>query len=208
MRSLVVAACLLVAGWASSAAAAAPASAPAAAPVVPAAAKSASPGASANTSADEATLRRLSVEWMQALERKDRAALEATLAPDYRLRFPGDPVAKATDRATWLKNAMEMDWTRFTYENVEVRVRGDLGVVSSHLRFHVSPMPFELDSGVVDVWERRNGRWQVVERMLGESATQGRIGFWSGVSIGVLACVAWSLLARWRRRRRARAAAS
>jgi hypothetical protein len=69
-------------------------------------------------------------------------------------------------------------------------------------------MPFELDSGVVDVWERRNGRWQVVERMLGESATQGRIGFWSGVSIGVLACVAWSLLARWRRRRRSRAAAS
>jgi ketosteroid isomerase-like protein len=206
MRSLVVAACLLVAGWASSAAAAAPASAPAAAPVVPAAAKSASPGASANASADEATLRRLSVEWMQALERKDRAALEATLAPDYRLRFPGDKAADATDRATWLKNAMEMDWTRFAYENVDVRVRGDLGVVSSHLRFHVSPMPFELDSGVVDVWERRNGRWQVVERMLGESATQGRIRFWSGAFVGLLACVAWSLLARWRRRRRARAA--
>jgi ketosteroid isomerase-like protein len=191
MRSLVAAACLLVSAWAASApASATPATTP------------------QNVSADEATLRRLSVEWMQALERKDRAALEATLAPDYRLRFPGDPAAKATDRATWLKNAMEMDWTRFTYENVEVRVRGDLGVVSSHLRFHVSPMPFELDSGVVDVWERRNGRWQVVERMLGESATQGRIGFWSGVSIGVLACVAWSLLARWRRRRRARAAAS
>jgi ketosteroid isomerase-like protein len=189
MRSLVAAACLLVSAWAASApASATPATTP------------------QNVSADEATLRRLSVEWMQALERKDRAALEATLAPDYRLRFPGDPAAKATDRATWLKNAMEMDWTRFTYENVEVRVRGDLGVVSSHLRFHVSPMPFELDSGVVDVWERRNGRWQVVERMLGESATQGRIRFWSGVFVGLLACVAWSLLARWRRRRRARAA--
>jgi ketosteroid isomerase-like protein len=151
---------------------------------------------------DEAMLRRLSAEWMQALERKDLPALEATLAPNYRLRFPGDTPAQATYRALWLKNAIEMDWTRFKYENVEVRVHGDLAIVSSHLRFHVSPFPFELDSGVVDVWERRNGRWQVVERMLGESATQARIGFWSGALMAAAVCGAWALLARWRRRRR------
>jgi ketosteroid isomerase-like protein len=155
---------------------------------------------------DEAELRRLSVAWMQALEKKDAPALENILAQDYVLQMPGDMSSQYTVRSEWLKNAIGMDWTRFRYENLDVRVNGDQAEVSSRLYFHVSPIPLELDSAVIDTWSKRDGRWQVTRRYLGQSHTSDRfqlmLGFGAALVLGVLALV-FSKLFRWLRNRSA-----
>jgi hypothetical protein len=85
-----------------------------------------------------------------------------------------------------------------------VQAEGDQAVVTSHLSFKVSPMPLTMDSGIVDVWTRRDGQWQVRTRYLGESRMGGRLAFAAGVVAATLAMLAWwGLRALLRRRRRA-----
>jgi Domain of unknown function (DUF4440) len=153
---------------------------------------------------DETALERLSVEWMAAIENKDRKALESILADNFVLQMPGDTSAQYTRRQEWLENAIGMDWSNFRYENVVARVHGDHATVSSRLFFKVGPNPLTFDSGVIDTWERRGGRWQVTTRYLGESQLKGRMSFTLGVLAGVLALAAAYLvvrLAKWARRR-------
>jgi hypothetical protein len=141
---------------------------------------------------------------VKAIERKDRAALNNLVASDFALQMPGE--RKVTPRDEWIANAVGMDWSKFRYENLVVRMHGDTATVSSKLHFRVAPIPFALDSGVVDSWERRDGRWQITRRYLGESKVQQRIAF----GLGVLAAIGVAGLAyatRWilrRSRRRAR----
>lgn len=148
------------------------------------------------------SLKSLSVALMDAVERKDRATLHSLVASDFGLQMPGE--SKVTPRDEWIANAVEMDWFDFRYENMVVRVHGDNATVSSKLRFRVSPIPFALDSGVIDSWERRGGRWQITRRYLGESRVQQRIAF----GLGLLAAVAIAGMAfaiRWGVRRSRRA---
>lgn len=153
--------------------------------------------------ADEAELRRLSLAWMQALENKDAPALDNILARDYVLQMPGDASAEQTPRDEWLKNAIGMDWTRFRYENLDVRVNGDQAEVSSRLFFHVAPIPIELDAGVVDTWSRREGRWQVTRRYLGQSNAQDRLKLIGGFGAAlVLLALGWGVSGLLRRLRR------
>ena len=153
---------------------------------------------------DEKALERLSVDWMTALENKDRKALDAFLADNYVLQMPGDHSSQYVHRAEWLENAIGMDWSNFRYENVVVQVHGDYATVSSKLFFKVAPNPLTFDSGVIDTWERRGGKWQVTNRYLGESQLKVRISFALGVLATGLALAAAYLIARlskWVRRR-------
>lgn len=160
--------------------------------------------ARANASVDEADLKRLSVEWMQALESKDTTALESVLANDFVLQMPGDRVSDFVARGDWLQNATGRDWSRFRYENLRVHLSGDHADVTSRLYFHVSPIPIELDSGVVDRWERRDGRWQVSRRYLGQSNAGDRIklsvGFVAALLLAAVAFAVARLIGRRRRR--------
>ena len=162
--------------------------------------------AAVSPSTDAQTLERLSVEWMQAIEKKDRKTLEAFLADDYVLQMPGDTEAQYTRRSEWLTNAIDMDWTDFRYENMVAQVHGDHATVSSRLHFKVAPYPFEFDSGVVDTWERNDGRWQVTTRYLGQSKLQQRMAFVFGVLAAGLVAGAAYVVARLVRRSRRRAA--
>jgi ketosteroid isomerase-like protein len=151
--------------------------------------------------ADEAAIKALSATWAEAIERKDRPRLESLLAPEFVLTAPGHPREREVDRKTWLDNAIGKDWSGFRYENQRVRVHGSHAVSTSHLRFHLSPIPFEMDSAIVDLWEKRDGRWQVTTRMLAESEVQSRIAFVFGVVASALALVLWRLVRRLMRRR-------
>ena len=164
-------------------------------PVAPASA------ASEPYSADAEAIKALSATWADAIARKDRARLESLLAEDFVLTAPGYPREREVSRGTWLDNAISKDWSRFRYENLHVRVHGTNAVATSHLRFHVSPIPFEMDSGIVDLWEKRDGRWQVTTRMLGESEVQSRITFIFGFIASALALVLWRVVRRLMRRR-------
>ncbi|MDP2271977.1 MAG: nuclear transport factor 2 family protein [Archangium sp.] len=143
-------------------------------------------------------LQRLSLEWMQAIAQKDEPALQALLAPEFSLTGAGDTTQ--VPRAEWIANAVKMNWSAFRYENFDVRVRGEHATVNSKLFFRVSPIPFELDSGVVDTWEKREGRWQVTGRYLGESAVQYKIRFFGGFASAVmLGALAWAAVKLKRR---------
>lgn len=160
--------------------------------------------ASPSTVPDEKALEHLSIEWMTAIENKDRKALESILADNYVLQMPGDTSSQYVYRAEWLENAIAMDWSNFRYENVVARVHGDHATVSSRLFFKVAPNPLTFDSGVIDTWERRGGKWQVTTRYLGESQLKGRISFTLGGLAAGLALAAAYLVARlsgWARRR-------
>lgn len=112
---------------------------------------------------------------MQAIESKDARTLDKLLAGDYVLQMPGDLVSDYVARDEWMRNAIKMDWSRFRYENLRVQLNGDHADVTSRLYFHVSPVPIELDSGVIDSWQKRNGQWQVNRRYVGQSNAGDRL---------------------------------
>ena len=156
---------------------------------------------------DEQQLIKLSNDWMSAIERKDRAALERIVADDFVLQMPGDQPAHAVRRDEWLTNAVGMAWSGFRYENPQVTIHGDRATVTSRLHFNISPVPVALDSTIVDLWEKRDGRWQVTNRYLGESQMQLKIAFFAGV-VGtlVVGLIGYGIVRLIRRRRRRRAA--
>ena len=166
----------------------------------------ASPTTASPVVSDEATLIRLSNEWMAAIEQKDRPSLERIVASEFTLRMPGDAQHLIVRRDEWLANAIGKDWSKFSYENLEAGVNGDQAIVTSRLQFDIAPFPLTLDSGVVDVWRKRDGRWQVTHRYLGESRVQLRIAFVAGILIAIIAGLAVYLGTRLIRRRRLRAA--
>ena len=151
---------------------------------------------------DQATLSRLSNEWMIAIERKDRATLDRIVASDFVLQMPGDEQGRIIRRNEWMANAIAQDWSEFRYENVVVSVHGDQAIVTSRLNFKVAPFPLALDSGVVDIWRIRDGRWQVTKRYLGESRIQQRIAFFAGILAAIVAGLLAYGVARLVRRRR------
>lgn len=163
-------------------------------------------GMRAAESDDRKELLRLSNEWMDAVERKDRVALEAILAHDFQLSSIGD-AADGVKRPEWIQNALRMDWQNRGYSNVRIEVHGDVAVVTADYAFQVDPGEWRpavtAASPVVDVWTRRNGRWQVQRRYLGGSTIER----WVHRAVGFLAATAlFATLMILRRLRRRRAA--
>lgn len=89
-----------------------------------------------------------------AIDRRDRAAVEALLADDFSARSPASP--DVVDREPWLRSALGGRARASRVRDLAVREEGDVGVVS-----------FLLDSGegrsattqfVVDVWKAPSGK--------------------------------------------------
>lgn len=145
-------------------------------------------------------LKRLSTAWMQAVADKNEPGLQAMLAPEYALMMAGD--GDDTLRDEWISNAIKMDWRGFRYEDLRVRVDGDHATTRSRLYFRVAPIPFELHAGVVDTWVRRDGRWQVTGRYLGQSNLQNGIRVIVGFVASLVLVLAWWAVRRLVRRRK------
>ncbi len=141
-----------------------------------------------------------SVDWMLALERKDTAALEKYLAPEFVLGGVGD--GNKVERATWIKNANERNWTNTKYHFIEVHVQGNTAIVNSRFSFKVNPVPFTITSNIIDQWVYRNGRWQVTARFIGGDSITGLIDGSKGVLVGVVLTLLMVWLLRFRKRRR------
>jgi ketosteroid isomerase-like protein len=158
--------------------------------------------------ADREALTRLSQEWMDAVARRDRPALEQLLASDYELR-PVSGEQPSVPRAEWLENAVNMQWENRGYSNLHVEVDGDVGIVTARYAFRVDPGDWKptvsATADVVDVWKRRDGRWQVQGRLLGESSITRWIDRVTG-GVAMLAIVGVVALGRRLMRRRTRAA--
>lgn len=155
-------------------------------------------GQDANATQQE--LMALSTQWMEAVVRKDRPALERFLAEDYYYAQTGD--LAITDRTTWLKKAMEMDWRDLRYRNFKVDLYSETAVVTAVVESRLGfwGVPLRSDVQVTDIWLKRNGRWQVAARHLGASSIVGQVRVVLGFAAGLAICfLAWLFLRLKRR---------
>jgi len=155
-------------------------------------------GQDANTTEQE--LIALSTQWMEAVVRKDRAALERFLADDYYYAQTGE--LEITDRNAWLNRAMEMDWRDLRYRNFKVDLYGETAVVTAVVesKLGIWGIPLRSDVQVTDVWVKRHGQWQVAARHLGASSIVGQIRVVLGFAAGLALCFAAWLFLRLKRR--------
>ena len=124
-----------------------------------------------------ATIRDHADRWMQAWVNRDRATLEASLAPDFELVISAAPTSRV-DRSTWLATAgTRYTASSFSYRDVQVRNLGNgLAVMSSIADFaaEIDGVPRCGPLFVVDIWRRNaDARWQVCSRYTGHPEPAG-----------------------------------
>lgn len=160
--------------------------------------------------ADREALKRRSVEWMDAVERKDRSALEQIVASDFQLAAIADAKA-GVPRAEWIKNALRMDWQNGGYKGMRIDVYGDVAVISSDYTFRVDPGEWKpairATAPVIDVWLRQDGQWRVQRRHLSGLDLERWVDRIAGF-IAALALVGLLTLVRRLGRKRVRASAT
>ena len=113
--------------------------------------------------AAEQELITLEREWMEAIQRKDLAALDRLVGPDYAYTASGQG---RWPRQRWMETVAVYDVHAFTFLDIDVRVYGDVAVVLPHVR-QTATVAGATRSGeflITDVWVRRGDRWQVVAR--------------------------------------------
>jgi len=117
-------------------------------------------------SADHTELAELERGWMSAMQTRDMDRLEELVASGFRftaIHLYPDPMS----REQWMEAAREgYTITSFAYEEMDIDVFGDTGVI--HARYsQVASWDRNNLSNVfrlTDVWARRAGKWQVVAR--------------------------------------------
>ena len=120
----------------------------------------------AQTPAVTDELATLSQQWMEAVKQHDTKTLERLMGEDFTLVFTSQDMA--TPRPQWLSAASRIETKQFRYEHLKVVHYGkSLAVVSAVLITDalVDGRPRRGGTvAVVDVWEKRVGKWQVVTR--------------------------------------------
>ena len=109
--------------------------------------------------------RRYTQEWMDAIRTRDRVALEAFLAPEFRLTSARSD--QWIDRDRWLELALgEVEMLSFTVDEMETVLVDDTAVVWSRIsqQAKVGGEDWSDRFMLTDVWVRRDDRWQVVAR--------------------------------------------
>ena len=109
---------------------------------------------------------KLEREWMDAVQKKDRNALEEILAPEFMVRTSLDPEYPVR-RADWIQNAVAKTEVS-SYAFHDVAIRAFLGVaIVSFVRSESTTIESEerkRDFLIVDVWETNHGKWQAAAR--------------------------------------------
>jgi len=131
---------------------------------VPAQTSTSSSAPAKSTSVDE--LETLSQQWMDAAQRHDVPTLEGLMADNFTLVHPSQD--GVTTRAQWLAALARIETKQFAYKHLKVVHYGpSVAVVSSIFRIDAvmdgQPWPAP-KTAIIDVWEKRAGKWQVVTR--------------------------------------------
>jgi putative salt-induced outer membrane protein len=127
--------------------------------------------ATASAQTPELELRVAEQRLATALTRKDAAAFERLLAPDFVLRGAPDVA-----RHTWMKNAVSMCWgDRFEISDFAVRsTTPDSALVSLVLTTYQDPVtcePAVIRSLLTDLWGRSGDGWQLALRHSGPAGS-------------------------------------
>ena len=115
------------------------------------------------TNAAGAQLTAQADRWDKAIVAKDRAAIEANMAPDFRNI---DGSGNVADRATFIRDLMDKDLQidPYTVEDFDIRLYGDTALLSGRTRMtgRFQGKPFTSHYRYIDTYVRRDGKWQVV----------------------------------------------
>jgi len=116
-----------------------------------------------DTKAVVAALTKQADAWDKAIVRKDRAAIAANMADDFRSI---DGVATVENKTVFVDGLMDPKLTidPYTVEDFDVRLFGDVALLSGRTRMTGTSdgKPFTSHYRYIDIYARRNGRWQIV----------------------------------------------
>jgi len=117
----------------------------------------------AEPAADIRTLTAQADRWDQAIVVKDRAAIEANMAEDFRqIDGYGNLETKKSFVAGIVDPKLTID--PYTVEEFEVRLYGDVALLSGRTRMsgQYDGKPFKTHYRYIDVYVRRGGGWKIV----------------------------------------------
>lgn len=106
-------------------------------------------------------------QWTAAMRAHDLGTLDDILAEEFRLSFVDFP--GALPREQWLANLENMTFGPIEMDRLRVSMQGEnVATVRMRMTLHdwywgEDPIPAEYD--LTDVWVRRDGRWQVINRI-------------------------------------------
>ena len=116
-----------------------------------------------DTKAVVAALTKQADAWDKAIVRKDRAAIAANMADDFRSI---DGAATVENKTVFVDGLMDPKLTinPYTVEDFDVRLFGDVALLSGRTRMTGTSdgKPFTSHYRYIDIYARRNGRWQIV----------------------------------------------
>jgi len=101
--------------------------------------------------------------WDKAIVRKDRSAIEANMADDFRqIDGSGNVVGKAAFVDDLVSTELQID--PYGVEDFDVRVYGDVALLSGRTRMtgKYQGKPFASHYRYIDVYVRRGGAWKIV----------------------------------------------
>ena len=110
----------------------------------------------------------VNARWTEAVARKDMAAVESIIAPEFELTGGAATAKDIVPRAVWLANLQRMDISSYDTRITDLKVVGDIAVATVKGSWVVAlgeekrADSFELR----DVWVRRPQGWQVVRRYI------------------------------------------
>nr|WP_277624146.1 nuclear transport factor 2 family protein [Undibacterium sp. TS12] len=110
-----------------------------------------------------AELTRQADAWDKAIIRKDRAAIEANMAEDFRqIDGEGDVETKASFVNGLVSAKLEID--PYTVEEFDVRLYGNVALLSGRTRMtgRYDGKPFKSHYRYIDIYAQRDGKWQIV----------------------------------------------
>ena len=118
----------------------------------------------------EAELIRLSKQWMDAMLNHDSVSLLKLMSPDYYLQGWDTANNRKTYRFDWLDNLFNrIRIIKFEQSSLKAQVFGDVGIVTSFYAWagNFATKDFSNNGFIMDVWMRKNNKWQVTSRTAG-----------------------------------------
>ena len=105
-------------------------------------------------------------KWTAAVAKKDMAAVQTIVAPEFRLTSGAATSKETVQRAVWLANLSKMQIADYQTEITDLEIHGDTAISTVTGSWNVALGNEKRNDKfkLIDVWVHRPSGWQVVRR--------------------------------------------